>query len=137
MPARRNIYLVVRQKPAPQSPDCAVNVHVGVQNSDQTRPEHQDGQCHRIRRHAVPVEHAHRYVFLVRRFAELEQRRAAQHRRRNPRERHPALAPGTRLHREVPHRFANRYVPVTRLRSIRDVGVNWRPHLRELCVGLV
>lgn len=105
------IYLVVRQKSPPQPPDRTVDVHVRVQNSYQTGPQHQYGQRHRIRRHALPVEHAHRCVLIKHRIPELEQRRAAQHRRRYPRERHPALAPGARLHREIPDRFAYRYVP--------------------------
>lgn len=88
------------------------NVAVGVDNGDERGPQHQDGHGHRVSHHVVPVELAHEGVGVEVRLAEVEQRRAAQHARRNPREHHPALAARLGLHRVIAQRLADRQVPV-------------------------
>lgn len=87
------VLLVVEGVARPQLPEHAVDVGVRVDDRYQAGTEHQDQKGGRVRDHVAPVQHAY-----VRVSVEVgpvaEQRGTAEHRRRDPGEGHPALAPG-------------------------------------------
>lgn len=115
-----HVFLVVGEVAVLESSDDDEDVRVRVDEGDEAGAQHQNHQRRRVRDHVLPVQRADvRRVVECRPVEVGQQRRTAHHRRGDPRERHPALAPRFRLHRVIAQRLPD-----------GDISVHADPHQR-------
>lgn len=96
---RRGILLIVDGCTAVQLALHREDVKVVVDNGDDAGPQDEDCESGGVRVRCAPVQHADVGLLVeVGVFLVAQQRRAAQHGRRHPREHHPALTASARLY---------------------------------------